>query len=370
MGCSGDGWGGAGGRGWTDGWMGGLRAQQHLIFCSVVEQAKGCPDIICQRDAQASCAHEAHTFCEAPTLSCDQGECEQTAFLGQACNSSVPCAQGICKGDSTCELEGLPGDECADDSDCVFGARACDPESQQCLGVSVNGTCSGTRDCEPGFYCAHNSVCTRAKDVGERCTANSDFDTCTRGYACNVNVPVPTCTRIFSLPSGDVGTDELCKSGYLSPHTMRCSSPPVDKRLGLPCTTDAECLTSVVGVVGHCSCTMGDHNNTAVCVSALGLHVASAPGAADVLGCHETSPCWGMSSMDVLEIGLLSTCLVATCPDELSRYWCGVKASEHLYISSMESCYDVDALDAMFAVFCHDPIAPTVRPPPTPTSTR
>lgn len=125
--------------------------------------------------------------------SIEPGTCRKLPAIGQACPYQRCAEVGAkCGPNGMCIRLGLPGDTCADDTDCS-PYSACNQATRTCEAIPVLGMACEDR-CAGNAACA-NGTCVSPLENGARCTSNSDCQggLCAEGplfYACT---DAPTC---------------------------------------------------------------------------------------------------------------------------------------------------------------------------------
>ena len=116
---------------------------------------------------------------------CIAGKCVVPEALGQACDATHPCMQGLtCNG--VCQLT-APGGPCPTGYECggVAEGEYCDGTTCQPFSIGQPGDpCGSTLPCAGGKYCIGSAGCPPDVQVGGACTGSSDcelFTNCAAG---------------------------------------------------------------------------------------------------------------------------------------------------------------------------------------------
>ncbi|CAD7974952.1 unnamed protein product [Amoebophrya sp. A25] len=164
------------------------------------------------------------------------------------------------------------GRSCIHDQDCIYGlhkclaARTTAGTKRQCMPLrpyEETHICKSHLDCpHVDYFCPDDPTgndpfwikyCRMQLGEGRKCT--SDLE-CQSDMLCNtIEVPAPRCRRLFSMPLGwRAKEDRLCVTGWTNKNRV-CTYPAKSKRVGLACTSNADCTTTdPTGRTGTCYC--------------------------------------------------------------------------------------------------------------------
>jgi len=172
------------------------------------------------------------------------GTCVAFASPGGACvpdggTPDVSCDPSVqfCSGDGTCFRKETQGGPCASDDQCLFAlvcaAGKCDDPPR----VARGNACDGTLPCADGLYC-HAGICLPLGAPGDAC---DEADACQAGMTCIDGTCAPwldagaACMPNATSTAGGCPATQTCSAGACAPIATVKAGPLAH------CATDDDC---------------------------------------------------------------------------------------------------------------------------------
>lgn len=121
--------------------------------------------------------------------------------------------------------------------------------STQCIDYKSSGQkLTPGSYCSPGLIVGKDDKCKAGPKLGEKCS-----DLCNKGLVCNYG----KCVEYFSIEPGKNANNSLaCQSGILENEV--CQNKSESLTIPMQCTSDIDCIDTLVMKQSECICTMND----------------------------------------------------------------------------------------------------------------
>jgi hypothetical protein len=188
-----------------------------------------CPHLICG-DGDV-CCKDTNETCVADSDCCADNVCRPNPTglgnrclppggLGAECQADADCAGGLVCDPATNTCLAVPGEPCADDTDCVSGL--CDEYTGTCISdcLSDGSGCSESSDCCSGYCDPYTLSCVAAAGDGSICVLDEQ---CASGYCASDN----TCATLVSPSNEDDWIESIRGTGPSITYVSGPSTPPL-----------------------------------------------------------------------------------------------------------------------------------------------